>query len=662
MRRGRPGLTPPRRLAALLVAAAAAAAPLPVLAQNGTNSAPAASSSAPVCAAAAAAQHVRCFARALLQSPGGPRVHSSAVSPAGIGGYQPTDLQNAYGMPSASGGHGQTVAVVDVADNPNAEADLAHYRSTWGLPACTTANSCFRKVNMGGNALPNAGWATEISLDLDMVSASCPNCSILLVEVPQDSTGSASVQAIMQGVALAMQLGANQVSLSLGAGEFAGETLSDAQLNHPGVTVTVASGDSGYGTSYPATSPYVVAVGGTTLRRAANTRGWSETAWSGTGSGCSAYEAKPAWQHDGGCSRRTDNDIAVDGDPASGVAVYDTYGGTGWQVIGGTSVGAPLVAGMDALSGGIGGSGAQAFYSAAVNDVVSGSNGTCSPAYLCTAGPGYDGPTGAGSPAGLAPPVAPPPPPASGYWLVASDGGIFPFGNAGGYGSTGALRLNQPIVGMAPMAGGRGYWLVARDGGIFTFGDAGFFGSTGAIRLNQPIVGMAPTPSGRGYWLVASDGGIFAFGDAGFFGSTGAIRLNQPIVGMAPMAGGRGYWLVASDGGIFAFGDAGFFGSTGGKRLNQPIVGMSRTGDGLGYWMVASDGGIFAFGDAGFLGSTGGQRLNQPIVGMAPTPGGQGYWLVASDGGVFCFGDAAFQGSTGGQRLNQPIQGLAATR
>jgi hypothetical protein len=456
-------------------------------------------------------------------------------------------------------------------------------------------------------------------------------------------------------------MGANHVSLSLGASEYAGQTVSDAQLNHPGVTVTVASGDSGYGTSYPATSPYAVAVGGTTLRRAGNARGWSETAWSGTGSGCSAYEPKPAWQHDTGCSRRTDNDIAVVGDPVSGAAVYDTYGGSGWQVIGGTSVGAPLVAGMDALSGGIGGSGAQAFYaSGAVNDVVSGSNGSCSPAYLCTAGPGYDGPTGVGSPAGGAPPLPPPPPPAYGYWLVASDGGIFPFGSASGYGSTGAMPLNQPIVGMTPTASGRGYWLVARDGGIFAFGDAGFFGSTGAMRLNQPIVGMATTPSGRGYWLVAGDGGIFAFGDAGFFGSTGATRLNQPIVGMAPTLSGRGHWLVASDGGIFAFGDAGFFGSTGAIRLNSPIVGMSRASDGVGYWMVASDGGIFAFGHAPFFGSAGGARLNQPIVGMAPSRGGLGYWLVASDGGVFCYGDAGFQGSTGGQRLNQPIRGLAA--
>jgi Cu/Zn superoxide dismutase len=164
---------------------------------------------------------------------------------------------------------------------------------------------------------------------------------------------------------------------------------------------------------------------------------------------------------------------------------------------------------------------------------------------------------------------------------------------------------------------GDGYWLTASDGGIFNYGDAGFHGSTGDIALNQPIVGMAPTPSGQGYWLVARDGGIFAFGDAGFYGSTGAIALNKPIVGMAPTTSGLGYWLVAEDGGIFAFGDAGFFGSTGDIALNQPVVGMAGTVSDGGYWMIARDGGIFGFGDALFAGSTGGDQLNAPIVGGA---------------------------------------------
>ena len=247
-----------------------------------------------------------------------------------------------------------------------------------------------------------------------------------------------------------------------------------------------------------------------------------------------------------------------------------------------------------------------------------------------------------------------------GYWMVASDGGIFSFGGAGFLGSTGSIRLNQPIVGMASTPSGHGYWMVASDGGIFSFGDARFFGSTGSITLNQPIVGMASTTSGRGYWMVASDGGIFSFGDARFFGSTGSMRLNRPIVGMASTPSGNGYWFVASDGGIFSFGDARFHGSTGSITLNQPIVGMASTASGNGYWFVAADGGIFSFGDARFHGSTGSITLNQPIVGMASTGSGKGYWFVASDGGIFSFGDARFHGSTGSIRLNRPIVGMAA--
>jgi streptogramin lyase len=247
----------------------------------------------------------------------------------------------------------------------------------------------------------------------------------------------------------------------------------------------------------------------------------------------------------------------------------------------------------------------------------------------------------------------------AGYWLGASDGGIFAFGaGAAFFGSTGSIKLNKPIVGMAATPDSGGYWLVASDGGIFAFGDATFFGSTGSMKLNQPIVAMASTPTGLGYWLVASDGGIFAFGDAKFFGSTGSIKLNKPIVGMAATPTGLGYWLVATDGGIFAFGDAAFKGSTGSIKLNKPIVGMAATPDGSGYWLVASDGGIFAFG-ASFFGSTGSIKLNQPIVGMAATPTGLGYWLVATDGGIFAFGDAPFFGSTGSIKLNKPIVGMA---
>jgi hypothetical protein len=247
-----------------------------------------------------------------------------------------------------------------------------------------------------------------------------------------------------------------------------------------------------------------------------------------------------------------------------------------------------------------------------------------------------------------------------GYWMVASDGGIFTFGDAGYFGSTGNLHLNQPVVGMAATPDGQGYWLVAADGGIFTFGDAGYFGSTGNLHLNQPIVGMASTPDGKGYWLVASDGGIFTFGDAGYFGSTGNIHLNKPIVGMAATSDGRGYWLAASDGGIFTFGDAGYFGSTGSIHLNEPIVGLAATPDGKGYWLVASDGGIFTFGDAGFFGSAPASSGHGNIVALSSASNGQGYWLTGDNGDIKPFGAAPSAGSMAGRALNRPIVGFAA--
>ncbi|HEX4979509.1 MAG TPA: DUF4394 domain-containing protein, partial [Acidimicrobiales bacterium] len=251
-----------------------------------------------------------------------------------------------------------------------------------------------------------------------------------------------------------------------------------------------------------------------------------------------------------------------------------------------------------------------------------------------------------------------------GYALVASDGGIFNYGDSDFFGSTGSIPLNKPIVGMEYTPTGEGYWLVASDGGIFAFGDAPFLGSTGSMTLNQPIVGMAATPSGNGYWLVAADGGIFTFGDAQFFGSTGSLQLVRPIVGMDVHPSGLGYWLVAADGGIFTFGDPSviaFWGSRGGAPLNKPIVDMAATPSGNGYYLVATDGGIFTFGDAVFRGSMGGSPLNQPVNGMTLTPFGLGYWLVAADGGIFTFGDAPFLGSRGGQPLNKPVVGMSAT-
>ena len=249
----------------------------------------------------------------------------------------------------------------------------------------------------------------------------------------------------------------------------------------------------------------------------------------------------------------------------------------------------------------------------------------------------------------------------SGYWMVASDGGIFSFGDAKFFGSTGAIKLNQPIVGIAATPTGNGYWMVATDGGIFSFGDAKFFGSTGAIKLNKPIVGMASTPSGKGYWLVASDGGIFSFGDAKFFGSTGAINLNKPIVGMSSSPSGNGYWFVASDGGIFSFGDAAFFGSAGNVKLNKPITAMAATPSGKGYWFTASDGGIFSYGDAKFFGAAPQRpaKGERNVAAMVPTSDGAGYWQASSTGELLAFGSAGDLGGLSGA-LARPIVGMTA--
>jgi N-acetylneuraminic acid mutarotase len=357
-----------------------------------------------------------CFALRRLDV-GGALGIRPALTPAG---YGPDDLRSAYRLP-AGGGAGQTVAVVDAFDDPKAEADLAVYRAQFGLPACTSADGCFRKVDQrGGTNYPNrnSGWASEISLDLDMVSAAAPLAHIVLVEAD-----SASFEDLAAAVDQAVAQGAQSVSNSYGSpyyfsapgsGEDPSETTDlDAHYNHPGVAMVAASGDRGFGVAYPAASQYVTAVGGTSLVRDDSARGFAETVWhvdapflGGPGSGCSVYEPKPAFQKDAGCAMRTVADVAAVADPATGVAAYDTYGadGMGWEVFGGTSVGTSIIAGVYAVAGAPApGTYPNAYpyaHREALNDVTSGDNGSCTPAYLCTAGPGYDGPTGLGTPAG----------------------------------------------------------------------------------------------------------------------------------------------------------------------------------------------------------------------------------------------------------------------
>jgi peptidoglycan hydrolase-like amidase len=254
-----------------------------------------------------------------------------------------------------------------------------------------------------------------------------------------------------------------------------------------------------------------------------------------------------------------------------------------------------------------------------------------------------------------------------GYWIDATDGGIFSFGNAQFFGSMGGQRLNKPIVGMAATSDAGGYWEVASDGGIFSFGDAPFHGSTGSLVLNKPVVGMAVTPDGGGYWLVASDGGIFAFGDAGFFGSTGSLVLNKPVIGMVPTHNGQGYWLVASDGGIFAYGDASFVGSLGSDPPPTPIVGVAPTTDGGGYWMLEAGGTAHAFGDAPSVGVAAGSpplsTMAGPMSALIPDFSGQGFDAIDAHGQVFAFGDAPYFGdvTTAVPGYSGHAVGIAAT-
>jgi subtilase family serine protease len=318
-------------------------------------------------------------------------------------GYFPADLRSAYNLTS-SGSSSQTIAIVDAYDDPTAEADLAVYRSQFGLTACTTANGCFRKVDQnGGTNYPrkNGGWAQEISLDLDMASAICPNCHILLVEASSNSFANLGAA---ENRAAAM--GATVISNSWGGSDAADSTYG-SYFNHPGIAITVSTGDAGYGVEYPASSHYVTAVGGTHLTVGGGARGWTETAWSGAGSGCSTLNTALSGQasFNTGCSKRAVADVSAVADPNTGVAVYDStayQGRSGWLVFGGTSVSAPIIASVYALAGNAASIDNNYPYahSSSLNDVTSGSNGTCTTSQWCTSRAGWDGPTGLGTPNG----------------------------------------------------------------------------------------------------------------------------------------------------------------------------------------------------------------------------------------------------------------------
>lgn len=365
----------------------------------------------PVCPGPSDKDSARCHSRVIVDQKGAPL---AGTLPSG---YGPAQLRGAYNLPGSATGN-PIIAIVDAYDHPNILNDLNVYSNTFGLPSMSNCSGsivsatgpCFKKTNQtGGTFYPssNAGWALEIALDVETAHAVCPNCKILLVEASSNSYSN-----LMTAVDQAYAQGARIISNSYGSSEFSGETTYDSHFNKLGTVFTFSSGDSGYGAQYPAASKYVTAVGGTTLRVTANGDGTysysSESVWAGSGSGCSGFESKPAFQTDLGCANRTVADVAADADPNTGAAVYDSVryqGRRGWFQVGGTSLAAPIVASVYALAGGVD-SVTQAnsvpyANSGSLHDVLTGSNGSCGGSYLCTATSGYDGPTGLGTPNGL---------------------------------------------------------------------------------------------------------------------------------------------------------------------------------------------------------------------------------------------------------------------
>lgn len=370
-----------------------------------------ASASQPVCPGPVAPGNGRCSALVFTNGKGDPQASTSPK------GYGPAQFHSAYALPAAAK-TAQTIAIVDAYDDPRIAADLNAYSTQFGLPqlpACASGQteSCFLKVNQEGSATGpfpsvNSGWDLEIALDVETAHGICPNCKILLVEA-----SSSSLANLATSVNTAAALGATEISNSYGGSEFSSE-VSDTAYNHPGIVVTVSSGDSGYGSfGYPAASPYVITVGGTTLNLTSQGGYGSESVWSGSGSGCSKYVLAPEWQSFlskvcGG--KRGTADVAADANPNTGAAVYDSVkyqGRSGWFQVGGTSLSSPLVAGVYALAGGLpaGSTAASGLYghlgdASVLHDVTTGSNGSCA-TVMCKGAVGYDGPTGVGTPNGI---------------------------------------------------------------------------------------------------------------------------------------------------------------------------------------------------------------------------------------------------------------------
>jgi MYXO-CTERM domain-containing protein len=452
---------------------------------------------------------MRCHAKVVTDENGDVVYHAGPTA-----GLLPADLRAAYKLP-ASGGNGRLVAIVDGFDAPTAEADMNMYRAQFGIPPCTTANGCFRKVNTDGQPSPlppgDAGWATEIAVDLDMVSAMCPDCKILLVEA---KTG----YAVDLGPAVqrAGMMGAVAINNSYGEPEDNAmmARLVENDYNLPGVLVVASSGDDGYGksteddgtvvtqNSNPANLPWVLSVGGTTLTKSTSARGWAETTWRGAGSGCSSHMPKPAWQKDPNCPRRMISDVSAVADPATGVAYVN---GGRWSVVGGTSISSPIVTGIFALFG-INANSWPYDHPSSFFDIVGGNNGSCPTPYFCQGLAGYDGPTGLGTPNGAlfnaTPPADAGPKPDSGG---AGAGGSTGSGGAGGSTTSGG---GNGTAGSAPTgAGGSsgGSDPTTGSGGAATT-TSGTTGTAGTTGSTTDGTSTTATTSGAGGSDVTSSG------------------------------------------------------------------------------------------------------------------------------------------------------------
>jgi kumamolisin len=656
--------------------------------------------------------------------------------------YFPSDFQQAYdvsGVPLNPPGSSRDETIgFTLWGAPLQQSDLDTFASDTSSPRIVvgqtgpdgidfvpcTASSC----QAGGTQSGDTSAWVETALDVEEAHGVAPGAHLRYWLAATDGSGHADAVALENAVnAAANDTSVHVVSNSWG---FDGSDFKDPNLDaslqeaaSAGTTFFFASGDTQQ-ISYPATSPYVVAVGGTTLNLDTHSNYASETVWNsgngpGGGTGCSLIWSRPSWQVGVGaaatCPGRAEPDVAADADPGTGA--YVVVSGAS-QTVGGTSLAAPLWAGMATVwneldlehhQPGIGfvapllysiGNNATS-YAYDFHDVTMGETGSH------PAGPGWDEATGWGSPdlAHLTVGKSPIPttttlhsstnpvvvPHSATFSIVVAptpDGGTVAFTEDGraisgcatvpvlsgrasctvAYLNTGTFGIDARFTGHgnyqpssstilsehAENAPAGGYRMVDATGIVYHFGAAGWYGNARTAGVTH----FEPTPTGKGYWIVNAYGQVYAFGDAPALGNAAGLLTGETVSSLSSTPSGRGYWLFTDRGRVLHFGDAQFFGDMSQRTLNGPVIGSIGTPSGHGYYMVASDGGIFSFGDARFRGSMGGTHLNKPVIGLVPTADNGGYWLVASDGGIFAFGDAAFHGSMGGAYLNKPVVGM----